>query len=41
MDVMFRVLPTAHHLIMWERAYLAGMQIPAPTVETQPQKLAV
>jgi hypothetical protein len=41
LDVMFRVLPTAHHLIMWERAYLAGMQIPAPTVEATPQKLAV
>jgi radical SAM superfamily enzyme YgiQ (UPF0313 family) len=41
MDVMFRVMPTAHHLIMWERAYLADMQIPAPTVVAEPEKLAV
>jgi radical SAM superfamily enzyme YgiQ (UPF0313 family) len=41
LDVMFRVLPTAHHLITWERAYLANMSIPAPSVMAQPEKLAV
>jgi radical SAM superfamily enzyme YgiQ (UPF0313 family) len=41
LDVMFRVLPTAHHLILWERAYLANMQIPAPSASALPQKLAV
>jgi radical SAM superfamily enzyme YgiQ (UPF0313 family) len=41
LDVMFRVLPTAHHLIMWERAYLANMQIPAPAPSVNSEKLAV
>jgi radical SAM superfamily enzyme YgiQ (UPF0313 family) len=41
LDVLFRVLPTAHHLIMWERAYLANMNIPEPSAAQVPEKLAV
>ncbi len=42
LDVMFRVLPTAHHLIAWNRAYLENMaRIPEPAAVAPPQKIAV
>jgi radical SAM superfamily enzyme YgiQ (UPF0313 family) len=42
LDVMFRVLPTAHHLIAWNRAYLENMaRIPEPAVAEVEQKMAV
>ena len=40
LDVMFRVLPTAHHLIAWNRAYLENMErIPEPAA-IEPQSSA-
>ena len=40
LDVMFRVLPTAHHLIAWNRAYLKNLaRIPAPASEPRPAPL--
>ena len=42
LDVMFRVLPTAHHLIAWNRAYLENMaRIPEPVAAAVEQKIAV
>lgn len=41
LDIMFRVVPTAHHLIAWNRAYLSKLALPEPAaVEALPQRAA-